>query len=426
MGLDEKALARMAKEHASKPGEPQARSPTKITDTTAEFEEYESAPRLDEQGRPIQRPKGLRAAGYEFPPPAPAETQPLTKANLAKGVGVPGFKSPVHKRQGSEDLPPPSGATRGISAPVSPAAPPASRPVPADSTPPPPSPPAGPVVKVDEGPMFEEYQRPDLREHPKTGRGLRTDPPPGKSAKDILKEWPADEVQVLTPKRFPPGTRSSGQEAFDAQEEDRASLDAASDIAMAYLGPELTMSESKAYGPVTTVISHTAPLAPPPVPAAAPDIEATPHHSGSPPVTAGGDVPRIALVQADFHFTITTRMANAALEKARQLGAPVIAHAHVPGAFDLPLAVKRLLGRGDVDAVVCVGAILQGETMHDEVIANACAQALTGLALATGKPVGFGVTGPGMTLAQAEARIPAGAFAVESVITQHRALKRAG
>jgi len=83
------------------------------------------------------------------------------------------------------------------------------------------------------------------------------------------------------------------------------------------------------------------------------------------------------------------------------------------------------LERGDVDAVVVVGCVIQGETGHDEVITHAAAQTLLALACNSGKPVGLGVTGPRMTHAQAEARIGAAAFAVARVVAQHRLLKTA-
>ncbi|MCA1810957.1 MAG: 6,7-dimethyl-8-ribityllumazine synthase, partial [Halobacteriales archaeon] len=137
----------------------------------------------------------------------------------------------------------------------------------------------------------------------------------------------------------------------------------------------------------------------------------------------GGPVPRIGLVQCDFNHSITTAMALAAHQEARRLGAPLAHHLHVPGVFDAPLAAKTLLERGDVDAVVVVGCVIQGETGHDEVITHAAAQTLLALACNSGKPVGLGVTGPRMTKAQAEARVSAAAFAVASVVAQHRLLK---
>jgi 6,7-dimethyl-8-ribityllumazine synthase len=92
---------------------------------------------------------------------------------------------------------------------------------------------------------------------------------------------------------------------------------------------------------------------------------------------------------------------------------------HVAGAYDIPLTAKVLAERADVDAVVAIGCIIQGETGHDELIAHATARTLHELALRTDKPVGLAVTGPRMTEAQAWARLDAAAFAVGSVLEQH-------
>lgn len=178
----------------------------------------------------------------------------------------------------------------------------------------------------------------------------------------------------------------------------------------------------KAHGHALTA-PHAAKATPaPPVEAATPS---RPHESDAPKTQAGGPVPRIGLVQSDFNHTITTAMALSAHQEARRLGAPIAHHVHVPGVFDAPLAAKTLLERDDVDAVVVVGCVIQGETGHDEVITHAAAQTLLALACNSGKPVGLGITGPRMTKAQAEARVSSGAFAVASVVAQHRLLKTA-
>jgi 6,7-dimethyl-8-ribityllumazine synthase len=76
----------------------------------------------------------------------------------------------------------------------------------------------------------------------------------------------------------------------------------------------------------------------------------------------------------------------------------------VAGSFEIPLAVKRLLKRKDVDGVVALGFIERGETLHGEAIGNAVANGVIELSLEYGKPVGFGVIGPGATHEQAKAR----------------------
>lgn len=117
-------------------------------------------------------------------------------------------------------------------------------------------------------------------------------------------------------------------------------------------------------------------------------------------------------------------MLEAAKAKAAELGATVVEVVRVPGAWEIPLAVKRALSRPDVDAVVAIGAIVQGETQHDALIAGAVAEALLDLQLETGKPVGLGVTGPGMSWAQAEARVENAARAVAAAVHMAEAMHR--
>ena len=95
---------------------------------------------------------------------------------------------------------------------------------------------------------------------------------------------------------------------------------------------------------------------------------------------------------------------------------------HVPGVFDMPLAVKVALERLDIDGVVALGAVIEGETAHDEVVIQHCARKLVDLSLEYSKPVGLGITGPGMSRLQAEARIERAKAAVETVVKLHRSV----
>ena len=113
----------------------------------------------------------------------------------------------------------------------------------------------------------------------------------------------------------------------------------------------------------------------------------------------------VALVASEFNAPLPERMLGAAQAKAKDLGAHVVVVVRVPGAWEIPLAVRRVLARRDVDAAVAIGAIVEGETLHDELIADAVARELMHLQRETGKPIGLGITGPGMTWAQAEARV---------------------
>ena len=131
----------------------------------------------------------------------------------------------------------------------------------------------------------------------------------------------------------------------------------------------------------------------------------------------------IAIVRSRFNDEITGRMLAYARASAKKLGLNVVAEASVPGAFDMPIVIKKLLERGDVDGVATIGAVIKGETKHDELITHQVAAAITGLSLEYGKPVGLGVIGPGVTWRKAEARARQYAEqSVEAVLSVHKQL----
>lgn len=132
----------------------------------------------------------------------------------------------------------------------------------------------------------------------------------------------------------------------------------------------------------------------------------------------------LGLVVAQFHKErpITHEMERRAREAAEQRDVDVVETVEVPGSYDTPLAADRLARQEDIDAVAVVGAIVSGDTDHDRVIADAAARALTAVALDRDTPVTFGVTGPGMSQAEAEERVDYGATAVESAVDMVGAL----
>jgi 6,7-dimethyl-8-ribityllumazine synthase len=135
---------------------------------------------------------------------------------------------------------------------------------------------------------------------------------------------------------------------------------------------------------------------------------------------------RIAMVVSEFNFDVTSAMEERARRHAAFLGVEVSHVVHVPGVFDMGLAVKKLLRRKDVDAVVIIGTVIKGDTGHDEVVANAAARAAADLALQFDKPVALGMTGPGMTREQAFDRIDNARNAVEAAVRMVRTLKEIG
>ncbi|HEV2994061.1 MAG TPA: 6,7-dimethyl-8-ribityllumazine synthase [Acidimicrobiia bacterium] len=102
---------------------------------------------------------------------------------------------------------------------------------------------------------------------------------------------------------------------------------------------------------------------------------------------------RVAIVAGRFNEHVTTPLLAGAQATLAEHGldpdtVPVV---WVPGAFEIPLAAKRLAASGTVDAVICVGAVIQGETAHFEYVAGPCASGIAQAALDTGVPVAFGV-----------------------------------
>ncbi|WP_254537753.1 6,7-dimethyl-8-ribityllumazine synthase [Halomarina litorea] len=130
----------------------------------------------------------------------------------------------------------------------------------------------------------------------------------------------------------------------------------------------------------------------------------------------------LGLVVARFNREVTKEMEEAALDAAAEQGADVVETVHVPGAYDAPLAADRLARREDIEAVAVVGAIVTGDTDHDQVIASAAAQGLTDVSLDRDTPVMLGITGPGMSAAEARERVGNAGKAVEGAVDMVSAL----
>ena len=119
---------------------------------------------------------------------------------------------------------------------------------------------------------------------------------------------------------------------------------------------------------------------------------------------------------SEFNQEITSKMLDVALQKAKSLNLNIKYTCKVPGVFDMPLVIDTLLQKKEVDAIVTLGAVIKGQTKHDELITNVTAKALIELSIKYQKPVTLGITGPGMTDRQAQARIrPVAERAVDAV-----------
>lgn len=114
---------------------------------------------------------------------------------------------------------------------------------------------------------------------------------------------------------------------------------------------------------------------------------------------------RLGIVVAEFNYDITYLMLQKALEHAEVLNAEVKIIMKMPGTFEIPIAVAKLLKRNDIDAIVTLGAVIQGETEHDDVIAHQVARKILDLSLEHEKPVSLGIIGPGASRIQAQERI---------------------
>lgn len=102
---------------------------------------------------------------------------------------------------------------------------------------------------------------------------------------------------------------------------------------------------------------------------------------------------RIGIAASRFNDHITVRLLDGVrrgLATAGVASADVV-ELWVPGAFELPLAANGLARSGRIDAVVCVGCVIRGETAHFEHVATQCASGIQQVSLATGVPVLFGV-----------------------------------
>jgi 6,7-dimethyl-8-ribityllumazine synthase len=114
---------------------------------------------------------------------------------------------------------------------------------------------------------------------------------------------------------------------------------------------------------------------------------------------------RVGIVASRFNETISRRLVEGAIDCLRRHGAldERISVTWVPGAFELPGAAGRLAGSGGVDAIVCIGCVIRGETPHFDYVAGSAANGIAGLLAAADIPVTFGVLTTDTT-EQAEAR----------------------
>jgi 6,7-dimethyl-8-ribityllumazine synthase len=118
-----------------------------------------------------------------------------------------------------------------------------------------------------------------------------------------------------------------------------------------------------------------------------------------------GAARRIAIVAARFNEAITRKLVDGALAGLDSHGVAEddVDVAWVPGAFEIPLVARRLAGSGRFDGIICLGAVIRGETAHFDLVANEAARGIADAGRESGIPIIFQVLAVD-ELAQAEAR----------------------
>lgn len=115
------------------------------------------------------------------------------------------------------------------------------------------------------------------------------------------------------------------------------------------------------------------------------------------PITHNGSLDasglRIGIVAARFNDAVVERLVSGALDALARHGASTddLRVVWVPGAFEVPLALKALANSGAVDALVALGCVVRGSTPHFDYVAGECASGASAVALDTGIPIAFGV-----------------------------------
>ena len=125
---------------------------------------------------------------------------------------------------------------------------------------------------------------------------------------------------------------------------------------------------------------------------------------------------KIGIVVSEYNYDITMMMLERAKDHASFLGVEVASVFRVPGTYDIPFGVSTLIRKGGLSAIVTLGAVIQGETKHDEVIMQNAARKIMDISIESGVPVTLGITGPGESRLQAEARIEVAKSAMESAV----------
>jgi 6,7-dimethyl-8-ribityllumazine synthase len=102
---------------------------------------------------------------------------------------------------------------------------------------------------------------------------------------------------------------------------------------------------------------------------------------------------RVGVVRARWNAGVVERLADGVERGLKAMGvvADDITEVSVPGSFEIPFGARALAASGKVDAVVCIGSVMRGETSHYDIVAGECARGIQEVQLRTGVPIAFGV-----------------------------------
>jgi 6,7-dimethyl-8-ribityllumazine synthase len=120
---------------------------------------------------------------------------------------------------------------------------------------------------------------------------------------------------------------------------------------------------------------------------------------------------RVGIVRARWNSPIVDRLAEGVRRGLAELGVmdDDVEEVSVPGSFEVPFGARVLATSGEVDAVVCIGAVIRGETSHYDLVSGECASGVQQVQLSTGIPIAFGVlTTEDEVQAQARSQGPGG------------------
>ena len=106
---------------------------------------------------------------------------------------------------------------------------------------------------------------------------------------------------------------------------------------------------------------------------------------------------KIAVVVSQFNHEITSKMEKKVLQHAKKFQVEIVKIVKVPGAFEIPLAVSKVIADKNIAGIVTLGAVIKGETDHDVIITRSVAKKLLDLSIKFKKPISLGILGPNIT-----------------------------